>query len=216
MNFTCDIIQDLMPSYIDGICSESSKNLIEKHIKECEVCAMKLKALSEPVEEKTYDAALISSNPLRKIKKRHRTTIILCILSTALIIIISMFAIQNIGVLHDFFFPKKMVTIQESADLSSWTPLSIDGSKYLNMDSLFYNKEVVNHANSGSSVRMRIYDESGETLIKELIITPGKSASLDFLNRNQNYLIQIQNVPEISFLVFRACQVFCVSFKKKF
>ncbi len=202
MNFTCDIIQDLMPSYIDGICSESSKNLIEKHIKECEVCAMKLKALSEPVEEKTYDAALISSNPLRKIKKRHRTTIILCILSTALIIIISMFAIQNIGVLHDFFFPKKMVTIQESADLSSWTPLSIDGSKYLNMDSLFYNKEVVNHANSGSSVRMRIYDESGETLIKELIITPGKSASLDFLNRNQNYLIQIQNVPEISFLVF--------------
>ena len=113
-----------------------------------------------------------------------------------------MFAIQNIGVLHDFFFPKKMVTIQESADLSSWTPLSIDGSKYLNMDSLFYNKEVVNHANSGSSVRMRIYDESGETLIKELIITPGKSASLDFLNRNQNYLIQIQNVPEISFLVF--------------
>ena len=202
MNFTCDIIQDLMPSYIDGICSESSKNLIEKHIKECEVCAMKLKALSEPVEEKTYDAALISSNPLRKIKKRHRTTIILCILSTALIIIISMFAIQNIGVLHDFFFPKKMVTIQESADLSSWTPLSIDGSKYLNMDSLFYNKEVVNHANRGSSVRMRIYDESGETLIKELIITPGKSASLDFLNRNQNYLIQIQNVPEISFLVF--------------
>lgn len=202
MNFTCDIIQDLMPSYIDGICSESSKNLIEKHIKECEVCAMKLKALSEPVEEKTYDSALISSNPLRKIKKRHRTTIILCILSTALIIIISMFAIQNVGVLHDFFFPQKMVTIQESSDLSSWTPLSIDGSKYLNMDSLFYNKEVVNHANSGSSVCMRIYDENGETLIKELTITPGKSASLDFLNRNQNYLIQIQNVPEISFLVF--------------
>ena len=55
MNFTCDIIQDLMPSYIDGICSESSKNLIEKHIKECEVCAMKLKALSEPNFLKSFE-----------------------------------------------------------------------------------------------------------------------------------------------------------------
>ena len=28
----CDIIKDLIPSYIDGICSGASKNCVEEHI----------------------------------------------------------------------------------------------------------------------------------------------------------------------------------------
>ena len=34
----CDIIQDLIPSYIDGICSEASKNCVEEHIANCAEC----------------------------------------------------------------------------------------------------------------------------------------------------------------------------------
>lgn len=34
----CDIIQDLIPSYIDGICSEASKNYVEEHIENCAEC----------------------------------------------------------------------------------------------------------------------------------------------------------------------------------
>lgn len=34
----CDIIKDLLPSYVDGICSEASKEWIEEHLKECEEC----------------------------------------------------------------------------------------------------------------------------------------------------------------------------------
>ena len=34
----CDIIQDLIPSYIDGICSEASKNCVEEHIENCAEC----------------------------------------------------------------------------------------------------------------------------------------------------------------------------------
>ncbi len=34
----CDIIQDLIPSYIDGICSEASKNCVEEHIETCAEC----------------------------------------------------------------------------------------------------------------------------------------------------------------------------------
>lgn len=32
---SCKVIQDLLPSYIDGIVSEDSKKLIEDHLTEC-------------------------------------------------------------------------------------------------------------------------------------------------------------------------------------
>lgn len=34
----CNIIKDLLPSYIDELCSTESKQLIEEHFKECENC----------------------------------------------------------------------------------------------------------------------------------------------------------------------------------
>ena len=38
MKVTCNIIKDLMPSFVDEICSEDSKNLIYEHIQSCEQC----------------------------------------------------------------------------------------------------------------------------------------------------------------------------------
>ena len=37
-DISCDVIRDLIPLYIDDICSEQSKRLIEDHIDECENC----------------------------------------------------------------------------------------------------------------------------------------------------------------------------------
>ena len=34
----CEIIQDLLPSYIDNICSKSSRTLVEEHLKSCKKC----------------------------------------------------------------------------------------------------------------------------------------------------------------------------------
>ena len=34
----CDITRDLLPSYVDNICSEASREWIEEHMKECEDC----------------------------------------------------------------------------------------------------------------------------------------------------------------------------------
>ena len=34
----CNIIKDLLPSYLDEICSKESRHLIEEHFKECENC----------------------------------------------------------------------------------------------------------------------------------------------------------------------------------
>lgn len=37
-NKECDIIKDLLPSYVDEICSEASKEWIEEHLKSCGEC----------------------------------------------------------------------------------------------------------------------------------------------------------------------------------
>ena len=34
----CNIVKDLLPSYVDKICTEDSRRLIEEHIGGCEQC----------------------------------------------------------------------------------------------------------------------------------------------------------------------------------
>lgn len=40
----CDIVKDLMPSYVDGICSDAAKEYVEEHAKECDGCRQMLEA----------------------------------------------------------------------------------------------------------------------------------------------------------------------------
>lgn len=37
-NITCEVIQDLLPLYKDGCCSEQSKKLVEEHLTDCKEC----------------------------------------------------------------------------------------------------------------------------------------------------------------------------------
>lgn len=38
MKYPCNMIQDLLPLYLDRVCSEESKKAIEEHLSECSVC----------------------------------------------------------------------------------------------------------------------------------------------------------------------------------
>ena len=35
---SCKIIEDLLPLYEEGICSEETRDAVEKHLSECEKC----------------------------------------------------------------------------------------------------------------------------------------------------------------------------------
>lgn len=47
MKYPCNLIQDLLPLYHDGVCSEESVEIIEKHLSECTVCKEYLAILRE-------------------------------------------------------------------------------------------------------------------------------------------------------------------------
>ena len=46
---TCQVIQDILPLYTDGCCSEDSKNLVEEHLKTCDDCQKLIDRYEEPV-----------------------------------------------------------------------------------------------------------------------------------------------------------------------
>lgn len=47
MKVTCDVIRDLLPLYLDGVCSEDSRQLVEEHLQTCESCRRELAQLQE-------------------------------------------------------------------------------------------------------------------------------------------------------------------------
>lgn len=48
---SCDVIQDLIPLYIDGCCSAESGRLIESHIKTCSACRECLESAGKPLTQ---------------------------------------------------------------------------------------------------------------------------------------------------------------------
>lgn len=56
MKNICEIVQDILPLYVDEICSPSSKELVEEHISECEKCSSTLNSLKRD----TIDNSIIN------------------------------------------------------------------------------------------------------------------------------------------------------------
>ncbi len=86
----CDTIQDLMPSYVDGLASQATAEIIEEHVKDCDDCSVILRNMKagEEAAQKPDDRDRKEIDFLKKSRKRSRRAIALGILLTALVIII--------------------------------------------------------------------------------------------------------------------------------
>lgn len=56
MSNSCDVTKDLLPLYLDCVCSDASKKLVETHLQDCEPCRSTL----EKMRNRTYDERLQS------------------------------------------------------------------------------------------------------------------------------------------------------------
>ena len=75
MKVTCKVIQDLLPLYVDGVCSPDTAALVEEHLKDCEACQEAYHALKEapaptPGDGADKDAAVAKG--LKKVKNGLR------------------------------------------------------------------------------------------------------------------------------------------------
>lgn len=101
MNDKCEIVRDLMPLYVDGVCSNASKELVENHFEECAECEAEYKKLvdqSVNISVSDDDTQAIKKAG-KKLKKTKKKSLIKGIAATLVSLIV-------IGIL---FFPDLMV-----------------------------------------------------------------------------------------------------------
>lgn len=102
MKLNCSIADDLLPLYLDEICSEDSKAALEEHLQECSACREKLARMrnSDMIPRvKTRESKSPLADYARKVK-RHRirvgisaaliSTLAACLLSLCLLTIFDM------------------------------------------------------------------------------------------------------------------------------
>ena len=77
MKNNCDIVQDLLPLYLDGICSEGSRKFVEEHISECEKCSGTLSKLknTEYDKEILYEKEKVIQYTYKKTKQKTESAL---------------------------------------------------------------------------------------------------------------------------------------------
>lgn len=108
MKITCDVIQDLMPSYIDGILSEDSKALVEEHMGTCQECRKMLEIMKEE-QGKEQNQMRSSAATLKKIRKK---LIVRRVLTATVAVILTLIAAAA-GYNH-WYFNEKYMTLENS------------------------------------------------------------------------------------------------------
>lgn len=81
-NMKCDTVKDLLPLYIDNICSESSRKSIEEHFTQCSKCHDIYKMMT--LEENQMDVQMenfMEAQPFKKLKKKQKNKTRILLLS---------------------------------------------------------------------------------------------------------------------------------------
>ena len=82
MKYDCDIIRDLLPLYHDGVCSEKSREMVEEHLKECEVCRKALEEIRKEIfapNTSMKDAGKAWKNLVRNLQIRRIAAAVLVV-----------------------------------------------------------------------------------------------------------------------------------------
>lgn len=94
MKNECDIVGDLLFSYNDGILSNTSKELVEEHLKKCEKCRKILEEIKQENVEKNQVKEIDFFKSVKK-KINKRNVIILVVLIVLMIIILFNIQVYN-------------------------------------------------------------------------------------------------------------------------
>ena len=196
----CNIIKDLMPSYIDQICSKETTIAIEEHIEQCQKCKEMLQLMQQPPVKKIETNVAAAKEPFKRINKIRRLQVITGILMTFILTIFGSLVVQNVGVVNDFFFPRVYAIVNIEDGMEDWqsihfTDFHFNDQDYLMYGRLFGKKEIVNDANSENDVLLRVKNAKGDVIIDEILIAPGKSVKLEDLKRGEKYYLEIKASP---------------------
>lgn len=103
MSYPCEMIQDLLPLYLDGVCSEESKKAIEQHLAECSGCKAFYTAMEEAegtqIQAHNPDRECQKAASFQAVKKRIFRKQILAAVAAVLVLMAIAFA--SVGILKN-------------------------------------------------------------------------------------------------------------------
>lgn len=128
MKMSCEIIQDLLPLYCDGVCSQDSKQAIETHLEECEKCRADVRFMEQDMKAslvQTKDEKIVKAAAAAWKKGKARAFVKGCLIALLSI------AIVVAGYLSFHWFSTANandldVLAQQAADYLGYNELSIE------------------------------------------------------------------------------------------
>ena len=87
MKNECDLVKDLLFSYNDNILSNTSKELVEEHLKKCEKCKKNLEVIKQENNQKNQVKEIDFFKSIKKkINKRNVIILVVCIILTIVVL----------------------------------------------------------------------------------------------------------------------------------
>ncbi len=194
MKYPCNVIRDLLPLYVDEVCSLESRKMIEEHLKECSECKAYMESMSDdvPKENKIIrvdpESESRKASSLRNIKKKFQRRQIFTAVITALIIVC-----VSIAVIGGLKRTKRIVEYEDNLSVSMVDGSLVGrlyGSSYIDLK--IRNISVDDGGTSSNYIFYRVSDtvwddiSTNKNMMTEYVICP-EEKSADMVDRVYYY-----------------------------
>ena len=86
-DLTCAVVQDLLPSYVEGLTSEEANRAVESHLSACPDCMARKNAMMAPAEPAETAEQSREVDYLKTVKRKSRRRVVLAIACTLAVIL---------------------------------------------------------------------------------------------------------------------------------
>lgn len=83
----CEIVEDLLPSYVDGLTNEVTNQAVESHVQTCSKCRQCLKDMNVVIEPGISEYEEKEIDFLKKTKRRHRRILRISMVAVACVVL---------------------------------------------------------------------------------------------------------------------------------
>ena len=112
----CEMVQDLIPLYSEGLCSDVSRKIVKEHTASCENCRQLLTQI--PADAVPDTPMLDESKPFRKVhKKMKKIRLRNVILSVALAAVVIPVGVLTVGEIIKVPFVPSFTTVMQSIEV---------------------------------------------------------------------------------------------------
>lgn len=96
MKVSCEIIKDLLPLYLDGVCSNDSKAAVEEHLASCDNCKAELQTMQTTLPIGNTGQNLKEAEAVKNLSRKWKKGMIKSMLKGILIAIGALVAVALI------------------------------------------------------------------------------------------------------------------------